>query len=104
MHVLEGNNPNAVARNTYPITYTRILGYGTVHQLAGTGMRQGNSGKWVLQLQNKLVRLGLLNQSEADGTYGNRTAEAITQWQQRNGLKANGIADQATQHAIDWQL
>ena len=34
IHVLEGNAPDKVQRTAYPLTYTRSLGYGTVHDAA----------------------------------------------------------------------
>lgn len=101
VHVIEGNNPKAVARNTYALTYNRILGYGTVHDMAGVTMRSGNSGAKVKELQSKLVKLGLLNRSDADGTYGARTTAAITAFQQQNALPETGIADRVTQQTID---
>ena len=104
VHVIEGNNPHAVARNTYALTYSRILGYGTVHDMAGVTMRLGNSGAKVTQLQEKLVSLGLLNASAADGTYGQQTAAAVTAFQTQQGLSVTGVADRVTQQTMDHVL
>jgi len=101
LHCLEGNNPNAVARVTYSISDKKILGYGTVHDVADWTMRQGNSGEKVRQLQEKLVYLGLLAADKADGVYGSATAEAISAYQQANGLKVLGIANIETQNALN---
>ena len=101
VHVIEGNNPDSVARNTYSLTYTRILGYGTVHDAAGVTMRQGNSGKKVLALQQKLATLGLIHPNDCDGTYGSGTAEAVKSYQQSHGLQATGVADRVTQQTMD---
>ena len=60
IHVIEGNAPVAVARNTYSLLDGRILGYGTVHDVADITMHFGNRGEKVRQLQEKLVYLGLL--------------------------------------------
>ena len=51
LHVLEGNTPVEVKRAVYDLTYTRILGYGTVHDVADVTMRAGNTGEKVRQLQ-----------------------------------------------------
>ena len=101
IHVIEGNNPSAVQRNTYDLTYTRILGFGTVHDCAEWTMRMGNSGEKVRQLQAKLVRLGLLAVEKADGVYGQATSDAVKQVQSHSHIHANGIANISTQKAID---
>ena len=101
LHCLEGNNPSAVARVTYSINDKKILGYGTVHDVADWTMRQGNSGEKVRQLQEKLVYLGLMPEGSADGVYGAATAEAITAFQRTNGLKELGIANIDTQKALN---
>ncbi len=101
LHCLEGNNPNAVARVTYSIADKKILGYGTVHDVADWTMRQGNNGEKVRQLQEKLIYLGLMAEGSADGVYGSATAEAISAYQQANGLKVLGIANIETQNALN---
>lgn len=101
LHCLEGNNPNSVARVTYSISDKKILGYGTVHDVADWTMRQGNSGEKVRQLQEKLVYLGLMPEGSADGVYGSATAEAISAYQQSHGLKVLGIANIETQNALN---
>lgn len=101
LHCLEGNNPNTVARVTYDIGNKRILGYGTVHDVADWTMRQGNSGEKVRQLQEKLVYLGLMPEGSADGVYGSATAEAISAYQTSKGLRVLGIANIDTQRALN---
>ena len=101
LHCLEGNNPSEVARVEYDINNKRILGYGTVHDVADWTMRHGNTGEKVRQLQDKLVYLGLLNVELATGYYASSTAEVISAYQQANGLKVSGIANLETQAAID---
>ena len=101
IHVIEGNTPVAVKRTVYPLHYTRILGYGTVHDVADTTMRTGCAGEKVRQLQQKLVYLSLLSPEKADGTFGSATAEAVKVFQQQHGLKAHGVANMATQSALD---
>ena len=101
IHVIEGNNPEKVARNTYALTYNRILGYGTVHDAADWTMRSGCAGEKVRQLQEKLIYLGRLPEDGADGAYGSATRRAIEDFQQAQGLSVNGIANIATQRALD---
>ena len=101
IHVLEGNNPVSVQRNTYDLTYRRILGYGTVHDVADWTMRSGNSGEKVRQLQEKLVTVGLLDASGVDGSYGTATQNAVKAFQSSIGRRQTGIADMQTQQALE---
>lgn len=101
IHCLEGNNPSAVARVTYDVNSSKILGYGTVHDLADWTMRRGNSGEKVRQLQEKLVYLGLLPEGSADGVFGMSTQNALTAYQESHGLKVLGIANMETQQALN---
>lgn len=104
VHVIEGNNPDSVARNSYPITYTRILGYGTVHDAAGITMRQGNSGVKVKELQQKMASLGLIHPNDVDGTYGQNTADTVRAYQRAHGLSETGVADRVTQQTMEREL
>lgn len=101
IHVIEGNNPSGVTRGTYALTYNRILGYGTVHDAADWTMRAGCAGEKVRQLQVKLIYLGRLPGDAADGRYGSDTRGAVEAFQRESGLTANGIANLATQQALD---
>ena len=101
IHVLEGNAPDEVQRNVYDLTYTRILGFGTVHDAMDITMRSGNSGVKVKQLQEKLCYLGYLSPEKVDGVYGSGTIEAIRAFQTDKGLKVHGIANIATQTALN---
>jgi len=101
IHVLEGNVPSTVQRAVYDLTYNRILGYGTVHDVADTTMRFGNGGEKVRILQEKLAYLGYLTADKVDGAYGQGTADAVKAFQTQNGLKPLGIANMATQYKLD---
>ncbi len=103
MHCIEGNNPSSVARVTYSNNDKKILGFGTVHDVADWTMRLGNSGKKVTELQEKLIYLGWLAEGENDGHYGAATQDAITRFQTANGLKVLGIANIDTQTLINRQ-
>lgn len=100
IHVLEGNNPNEVVRTAYELTNKRILGYGTVHDVADWTMRSGCRGEKVRQLQEKLIRLGYLPQDGADGVYGGETVEAVKRFQTEHNLRSIGIANIETQQAL----
>ncbi len=101
IHCIEGNNPSSVARVTYSNNDKKILGYGTVHDVADWTMRLGNSGKKVTELQEKLIYLGWLPEGSADGHYGASTQTAINNFQSANGLKVLGIANIDTQALIN---
>lgn len=101
IHVLEGNAPSAVQRTVYPLTYTRILGFGTVHDVMDVTMKSGCTGEKVRQLQEKLAYLHYLADDKVDGVYGSGTAEAVKALQSASGLRATGIANMATQAALD---
>lgn len=60
-----------------------------------TTLRPGNEGKRVQEMQEKLIELGFLT-GQADGQYGPKTKEAVTAYQRRSGLKADGIAGNET--------
>jgi len=58
----------------------------------------------VLELQKKLVLMGLIDDADADGIYGKKMVAIITAFQQKNGLKANGIANMETQSLINYAV
>lgn len=100
IQVIEGNNPVAVARARYPLSDWRILGYGTVRDLADISMRMGHSGEKVRALQERLRLIGLLSEEDVTGFYSQRTSDALKVFQASVQLKDNGIANQATQLAL----
>lgn len=104
IHCIEGNTPVAVKRAEYPLTYSRILGYGTVYDACNWTIRSGCSGVKVRQLQEKLVQLGLMDPAAVDGIYGPDTIQIIKDFQAAEGLSGNGIANIATQNAIDHKI
>ena len=62
-----------------------------------TLLNQGSSGSEVKKLQEKLIENGYdLGSSGADGIYGAKTAAAVKQYQQANGLSVDGIAGDQT--------
>ncbi|MBQ3155735.1 MAG: peptidoglycan-binding protein [Clostridia bacterium] len=104
IHCIEGNNPSSVARVTYSTGDKKILGYGTVHDVADWTMRFGNTGKKVTELQEKLVYLGWLTPDNITGHFGINTQDAITRYQTQHGLKVLGIANIETQTLLNRQV
>ena len=97
VHVLEGNNPDQVQRNTYALNYWAILGYGTVHDVADITLKKGLKGEKVKALQTLLCKAGFTREQYITGTYGDITAEAVANFQRTVGLNATGMANQETQ-------
>jgi lipoprotein-anchoring transpeptidase ErfK/SrfK len=62
-------------------------------------LKQGVSGPEVTALQNTLNELGYWN-GEADGSYGDLTAQAVMAYQKAAGIAADGVAGPDTQKAI----
>lgn len=100
VHVIEGNNPDSVARNVYGINHWAIQGYGTVHEMAEITLRFGNSGEKVVQLQKELVEAGMLEAQYTTGRYGAITTQAIKEIQKWAGLEETGIANLPTRLAL----
>ena len=101
IHVIEGNKPDSVARDVYELNYTRILGYGTVHDVADITMHGGNRGEKVRQLQEKLIYLDLMDPAGMTGVYDTLTAETVRTFQEQQQLRPSGIANIYTQLRLD---
>ncbi|MBO7359033.1 MAG: peptidoglycan-binding protein [Clostridia bacterium] len=59
-------------------------------------LQKGSKGEEVTKLQTRLSDLGYLS-GKIDGEYGNQTKTAVQKFQERAGLKADGIAGVETQ-------
>ena len=69
-----------------------------------TDLRYGDYSSKVLQLQKELRFLGYrLGRTGADGKYGPITQDSVKRFQQNNGLRPTGIADEETQKLISKQ-
>ena len=101
VHVIEGNNPSTVARNTYELNSSSILGYGTVREVADTTMVVGNQGEKVRQLQERLAYLGFLRSDLVTGKFTDSTTEAIRAYQEARGLRIIGVANRETQQLLE---
>jgi len=102
LHVIEGNNPSSVQRNSYYLNNSQVLGFGACEDVVDTTIRSGNSGDKVLVLQKNLVALGFLEEKHETGTFGSNTKAAVMAYQKTmEGKAATGIADRETQQAIE---
>ena len=103
IHVLEGNNPDRVQRNAYPLDDSQVLGFGLCQDLADTTIRYGNRGDKVLRLQQDLNFIGLLAERHLTGTMGSNTKKAVLDFQtlHMEDHVPNGIADRETQQALE---
>ncbi len=63
------------------------------------GLKQGDEGQDVFDLQQRLTQLGYLRDAP-DGMYGASTISAVKQFQQKNNLAADGEVGQATLAAL----
>ena len=66
---------------------------------SGETLERGSKGSEVKKLQNRLKDLGYLDGS-VDGDFGEKTEAAVVDFQQNNGLTADGKAGTATQNKI----
>ena len=64
-----------------------------------TPLQKGDKSDAVLKLQERLYRLGYLN-DDRDGSFGGKTQTALKAFQERAGLEATGIADSNTQTVL----
>lgn len=106
VHVIEGNLPDKVQRSSHALTDWRVLGYGTVFDLADIVLVGGCQGEKVLALQTRLHALGYLDTQYVTGEYGPSTAQAVRAFQEASGITATGVAGRATQLALNalyWQ-
>ena len=77
-----------------------ILGVAMFPAFAGAAsLRYGSKGDDVVTLQTKLKRWGYY-QGAADGKFGWATAEAVKNFQRKNGLTPDGVVGAATAKAL----
>lgn len=106
VHVIEGNLPDRVQRNTHTLNDWRVLGYGTVRDIVDTVMTGGCKGVKVRSLQMHLSALGYLGSDLISGEYGPSTAQAVRDFQTATDKVPTGIANHHTQLTLNemyWQ-
>jgi len=62
-----------------------------------TTLKRGDSGQLVTRLQERLTELLFLGKGSTDGKYGEKTAQAVSDFQRASGLVRDGIAGSKTQ-------
>jgi len=80
---------------TVTFVTTLLLGNNTVQALS----KYGSRGQEVRTIQDKLKRWGYYT-GNVDGIYGSLTVSAVKRFQQKNGLKVDGIAGTQTLNAM----
>ena len=106
VHTIEGNMPDKVQRSSHRLNDWRVLGYGTVRDLAGVVLNSHSYGKKVERLQTMLAAMGYLDQQFITGNYGSATAQAVRDFQADTGKTPTGIANHHTQdtlYELYWQ-
>jgi surface antigen len=64
-------------------------------------IRKGDNGDAVKWLQWQLVRAGVLEDTEIDGDFGNRTERALVYYQWKTNLEIDGVCGSQTKKALD---
>ena len=103
IHVIEGNNPDRVQQNVYPLDNSQVLGFGLCEDLADTTLRFGNEGVKVTALQQTLCALGWLDERHITGVFGTNTKKAVAAFQTHclPHRTPAGVADRETQQALE---
>lgn len=119
---IEGNYSDSVKRRTLIVGAGNIRGYGrpaywtlktmppsyerdTSATSTTALLKRGDRNDAVRALQNNLISLGYsCGSAGADGDFGSGTEAAVRSFQQKNGLKVDGIAGPATLTAIQTAL
>ncbi|MDD2647300.1 MAG: CHAP domain-containing protein [Eubacteriales bacterium] len=102
VHVIEGNWPDKVQRESHDAYESRVLGYGVWQDnLVGTVLRSGNKGAFVRKIQRMLAEIDYLSISDADGIYGKKTLAAVRKAQSDFGCGGNGYATVAFYNYLD---
>ncbi len=97
---LNGNSQSSQTANNSSSSSPNTSKYNTVDSIAQIGSapsptREGNSGTNVVKLQQALECLGYYK-GAIDGAYGKDTVAAVKKFQTKRGMKADGIAGNAT--------
>lgn len=115
VYTIEGNTSDMVARRTYTIGASNIVGYGRpnydgagsiVTTEPSTGgsthsvLRKGSTGSEVEELQRKLTSLGYTLGS-VDGDFGEKTLAAVKAFQKDYSLDVDGVVGNQTWAALD---
>ncbi len=72
--------------------------------IGSTKLQRGSWGTAVKALQQKLIKLGYLNEGDDDGKFGATTEQAVRTLQRREGLRVDGIVGTETYSRIQARL
>lgn len=86
-------------RNSILILLALLLLFGAFAAARAASLQLGSTGDEVKQLQTKLIRWGYYS-GKADGHFGPATRQAVIDFQNRNGLTADGVVGEATRKAL----
>ena len=100
-------NLNTEVQRVSSLTPTPLPAYGSVYKVtpdpgaptAEPVIRSGATGEAVIRLQTRLQELGYYT-GTVDGQFGPGTRSAVTAFQQRNGLQADGIVGPETREVL----
>ena len=102
VHVIEGNNPDSVQRNTYDLTWKQIYGYGTPVRRANRVIRTWNRCDDCRAVMLFLYRKGFLKEAQVDEKqFTDKGSAALKKYQKANGVKATGIVDIGTRTVME---
>ena len=101
VHVIEGNNPDRVWRNTYPLKQKTIYGYGTPVRRANRVIRKWNRSDDCKTVMQFLFQKGFLKEHHLDEQYTDKGYDALRKYQKVNGLKTSGMVDVATRAYLE---
>lgn len=106
IHVIEGNNPDRVQRNIYPIDYKLIYGFGTPVKRAHSDLRVYSTGDDVSRLIDDLIALEYLDPlyQDARDIVDRKMQSAVSQFQKDKSLPVTKIVDLQTREALESAL
>ena len=97
VHVIEGNNPDRVQRNTYALNYKLIYGYGTPIRHAYTDISLYDRGDDVYLLEDILVEAGYIKpRTQYQDQMDKKLRTALRSYQKDHGLTVTGTWDLET--------
>jgi len=82
------------------LVWLYVLRVGEVRSLARPLLRKGAEGKDVVELQG-LLQAEQLYGGQIDGVFGSKTVDALSAFQQRNDLEADGIVGLPTRTVLE---
>ncbi len=96
-YIAEYNGRQGYVQKSYVVLSGETQANASSGQWTGVyaALREGASGQQVKEMQLALMELGFLSGS-ADGKYGEKTARAVADFQEKNGLNDAGYADAET--------